>query len=993
MGTTIRRQPVNHSIPASPDYKFLNITNFGGMSVSSNPFVVSSNTASDCLNVYVDEDNALSTRPRLHKKYDLLSLLSASKTFKLIGVYDLHDGYLLHGSDNGNYYMYKFEESDEGLHAPKQITGDVPKNRCVIFEQNDTVYILDGDKYKDIKNDVISDIEGYIPTTTIGRYKPAKTEDTVSGVVSVTYDKSGNPFESYNLLADKYKETYFWDGDWDINDVKLSPEDVIENGYLTHDTKRLKDAPDWVKQDVRFLQFLTDASATSEDRNYYLARSTNGWIGLSDHVFLIVATDKEMSLKMDEAVILPFRTDYFLDEYTVKGSSDGSTFIVVPNENATNPDGIAYVYTRGSITSSAFTEHTINLTGESSEVTNIHALGVDVSTNGKIILVKSDVSLATNHNGASVLIYDADADEYNCYLMEAFTANSTMDAGGSVAVGVIQDEVPTLKTNAIRRYVLTESFLDKYKDLTLPIDIETETVGELVSLQLSPSGTSLIVGAMIRNLDGTEIKGNKLWYYPTLASEPVEIEFTTNRDWMDAIFLFDPSETIVYWKSPLRDNGGLINLTSKKVIRDIPLDALSMLNPYVLTNGIGAVEPDSLSIHTDSLLLDSTEPLLVVTRNINTLEKENKDLIDKRRALLHGARLCKRFDNNTWFASGNHTFHTQYNDPTYIPLISYNDLGEDYEDITGLSIVNDDILAAYKRNRIYIITPTTIADQYTYVYTETKNVVGNDVIGAPILTILTEMPIQVSYDGIYALNQLENVQSSDRITTLISENINPRWLTESKSDIDESQTLNRLYWTYFILPHKKTSSDDKNHTRVYLLDNRTQSWFYWELPILNLDSMVKYNKTHFVDVKGVVYTLETSDLLNEYNPDVTEYYDKVGDEKVIIPWHWYSQILSLNTINYSKKLIDTTFILTDTDTTDEYALDYSFIAYRKSVSATNATTISNKINYVQSTTKRTMIPRFNFVQLRLNNTEDDLDNNKLRLVGLGLKYVLLEGLY
>ena len=66
MGTTIRREPVTTSIPAAPDYRFLNITNFGGIEKSSNPFVVSSNTASDCLNVYVDEDNALSTRPRLN---------------------------------------------------------------------------------------------------------------------------------------------------------------------------------------------------------------------------------------------------------------------------------------------------------------------------------------------------------------------------------------------------------------------------------------------------------------------------------------------------------------------------------------------------------------------------------------------------------------------------------------------------------------------------------------------------------------------------------------------------------------------------------------------------------------------------------------------------------------------------------------------------------------------------------------------------------------
>ena len=63
-----------------------------------------------------------------------------------------------------------------------------------------------------------------------------------------------------------------------------------------------------------------------------------------------------------------------------------------------------------------------------------------------------------------------------------------------------------------------------------------------------------------------------------------------------------------------------------------------------------------------------------------------------------------------------------------------------------------------------------------------------------------------------------------------------------------------------------------------------------------------------------------------------------------------------------------------------------------SSSKSNETTISNRLNYVQSTTKKTLIPRFNFLQLEISNVEDDLNNNKLRLLGLGLKYVLLEGL-
>ena len=84
MGTTVRRQPVNFDIPKSPDYKFLNITNFRGLDVSSNPFELASNTASDCLNVYVDETNTLTTRPRLDKKMD------APLNGRHIATYNIH---------------------------------------------------------------------------------------------------------------------------------------------------------------------------------------------------------------------------------------------------------------------------------------------------------------------------------------------------------------------------------------------------------------------------------------------------------------------------------------------------------------------------------------------------------------------------------------------------------------------------------------------------------------------------------------------------------------------------------------------------------------------------------------------------------------------------------------------------------------------------------------------------------------------------------------
>ena len=109
-------------------------------------------------------------------------------------------------------------------------------------------------------------------------------------------------------------------------------------------------------------------------------------------------------------------------------------------------------------------------------------------------------------------------------------------------------------------------------------------------------------------------------------------------------------------------------------------------------------------------------------------------------------------------------------------------------------------------------------------------------------------------------------------------------------DIENIKTLNRLYWTYVIIPRQ-----DKNNTWIYLLDNRTNSWYYWELPIVTVNAFAKDNRAEFVDTDGNIYYLTTTDIKNKaFESDlVTDYYDA---GKQLIPWHWQSQILPLGTI-------------------------------------------------------------------------------------------------
>lgn len=955
MGTTIRRQPISFPIPASPDYKFLNITDFGGLNISSNPFVVSSNTASDCLNVYVDEDNALSTRPRLQLKYDLMSLAGLDDRYELIDIYNLHNGYLLHVKKGSTGYMYRFEESNGVLMSPVAITGETkPIKKCKIFEQNDLIFLLDGDSYKYISTrNSISDVTGFIPTAIVGS----------------TNKTSGKKFESLNLLSDKYNETFFWDGTWNPEDVKRDAADIIKNEYVELNQTSV------TNNNYYPIKIYKDDTVIDSNYLSLLLKNINDTSQLFNLPIELNSNDSA-----DYGISLGKPADGPTNPYDITGnvSDDGKVLVYYylggrEGVTDTTKHGL-YVYRKDSNTWSYLFDSTQSETGDLCYSHGQDKRRVFVNSTGSVIIACTETNIIKAiYNGTTYDITKiALPDNSQCLDTQA-------SEDGSVIVCLLDTSSSGVSSlGADTLFVVKGSNTSTLKG----------TEKQYASYAVSKDGNHFI-------LTESDSQSAKL-YNTFLMNDDYEILTNLGTNPSQAIFAFSDDNARLYFSSKWKS--GWINVATKTVI-PVEFDSgksnqtawfTTYQDKYLLLPYTD--DYDTYYYKKLKLNLENPEPLITVTRTLQSTDEDYKTH-GKVKNTFKKSQLIERFDNNMWFASNNYTFHTLYNDPTYIPLTSYNDLGENFEEITGLSIVNDNVLAAYKRNRIYIITPVVVGNEETYAYTETKNVVGNDVPDAPILTILTEMPTIVSYDGIFALNQLENVQSSDRITTLISENINPRWLKESSEDIDNCKTLNRLYWTYYILPHKRTGDENKDYTKIYLLDNRTQQWYYWELPIYVINAMVKDNKTHFIHENGTVFTLEITDLIHEYNPDVTEYYDKVDDEKLIIPWHWISQILSLSTINYSKKLVDTTFILTDTDTQDEYGLDYSFKAWRKSVSETNATTITNNIHYVQSTTKRTMIPRFNFIQLRLSNTEDDLDNNKLRLVGLGLKYVLLEGLY
>ena len=979
MGNTIRRQPITNSIPAAPDYQFLNVLNFEGLNMTDNPFTADVTTASDCLNVYVDEVGALTTRPRLELFYDLHNQHPGMT--RLLGVYPLSIGYLFHYIENGSYALDIAYDVDNALTFVNVDTyehGVNPKvDTLSVFEQNDKIYILSGEGYYFITYEIMDDtiiraeidvVDGYVPTARVGRNKLVynKDDDTT------TVDVEGAAYEPLNLLSDKYKETYFWDGTY--NPLGES----IENAYI--------DAMDFSTEDYYIIKHLNSKKANDTEINTFLVRDIRD--GASRDAFGVLKIVNGIESEYKRISSPPNNLVNFPENYTpiIDMTNDESKVIVMyrgMGSHVANTRDLGGVYV-GTKIGEHYEWQTIiedTDTAFSSDTTfSISAYSAVAIADNKNILFHNKTRVYygkyLEKDGSYKLLTYAIPDTINTRYGFKYSADLSV-------FGMLMSDNTNEGANIIDTFIVNDN-----TDALSPTEYKTNrSFG--AGIAFSHDGTKFV---MVED-DGTiklyaDYKGAKTkTILPFIENAVNNTCYNTELD-----FAFSSDDDKLYFWSVGESGSGYIYLPNNAVI-DLG-DALITPNPntrysnntkpmaskneiYLFSNSYGIYY-----VRRTRFKFDSIEPLLTITNTITSQDESYDDWTNKRDLFLK-AVLSTRFNNERWFASGNRLYYTSYNDPTYIGSYNYNDLGESDESITGFNLADDSTLIVYKDNRVHSVRYGEVGeDVHTYIYSDSPNTVGNNAIGGSIVSVLTEMPLQISYDGIYALRQLQNVESSGRISQLISDKINKKWLNEDKEIIKNCKTINRLYWTYFVL-------SEKNISKIYLLDNRTGSWYYWELPISILNVFVKNNTTYFSDIEGNLYTLQTSDIINKYNPNKTEYYD-YGEK--LIEWYWKSQILPMKTINYSKKLISTTFIMSDTDENDQYGLNYKFKAFRKTASQTQETTLSNNINYIVSTTKRTLVPRYNFMQIELSNIEDDVNNNKLRLIGLAFKYVLLEGM-
>lgn len=953
MGNTIRRQPVNFNIPNSPNYKFLNITDFKGLSITDNPFIGDPNTASDLLNVYVDEQNALTTRPRLQKKFDLKESAIIPEEATIISMTHIDNKYLVQYKYEDEVCIFWLIPTEDGYEYQRieinksDKCSPIGESKIQIAKYKNYYVFVDGISYKIIdENNVVCNAseKAYVPTSKINK-------------IYGDFSSQGTDFESLNFLTDNHKESFRMSDDIEspvqINLTELLGAPSVSLIGTNYDKQEIE-APQSLA-DFDKLLFLHSANgspqsvAASEDLAVQ-AYVMNGCLFVST----LYGETYYPSATFSQNVV------------GVGVSADGTILYVLEKTSfgITLTKSNDYGETRGD---------SINLP-ESSQIQNG--------------LYKCEISVGSHPDTLQTTFIG---------IMSTFGAWYSNDNGATfklVPDYVITSQNATNETQVLCRaynkqavfYAKTpgkQIFLTRTPDngsnwynIATDVNLTDEDRADIKTIVVRRNGTAT---ALITSTNMIYLYSTEAHSYKRFLDETVDVSDTAsvlNEIWYGNGYLWFQTKNYVTTVYDVHVVAGIRKHDSFKTPFN---ETSSILYGYKNNRNLVSIFSTDGRCYNNYGYARDVDFLVVEKPNIITHTDPTE--VNKSKFLLEFNNFLWLGGNKNFIVHSAVTDEDKDNNPLYLPIKNKAYLGNDTNEVTGFNISSDYDMIAYTKNNLWLISRQEVLDGlYDYVYTETRSDNGHDCVGQTIITPLNEYPLQLNNKGFFVYQAIQNVLTSDKTSVLISNNINAKLLTTP--NLQDAFFINHLYWTLMFVP-------DNNKTRVFVLDDRDSTWYYWEFNE-KLVSVININdEIELTNEEGRHFTLETSDIINEFNPDVTEYYD---DGKKLIEWFWKSQVLHLGTMNYSKKLVDTTFIVADTDKSDEYGLNYAYTAYRKMLSETSPTTITSKLNYVQSTTKRTMIPRFNFLQLKISNVDNDYNNNKLRLIGLGLKYVLLEGL-
>lgn len=305
----------------------------------------------------------------------------------------------------------------------------------------------------------------------------------------------------------------------------------------------------------------------------------------------------------------------------------------------------------------------------------------------------------------------------------------------------------------------------------------------------------------------------------------------------------------------------------------------------------------------------------------------------------------------------------------------------------------------------------TLADQTSYYWLCTNAAKSK---GCDFVNGVTTLPVSnniavVTTDDISSVALRENVATDERIliplTLPIAANIR-QLLSKTESVVIAVYK----YLTIFFL--NKISKD--NYTPAVVFDNVSNSWWYWEFPFREIYSAKRTENSTQLSIAAndintcIIYELTEDEYTYGINSIIYSVYaDRLDASQTPaqIDWKWQSAVQLFGTVEKRKQLLFTTFIFDDymPDETSEQTINlgYYFNIYSKEYATSEPDSTTATVYRVSNSANRTMIARFNYLQLVLHNAEFLSGNNiengdftaltKPKICSISLKYRILRG--
>lgn len=981
--------PQLQALPSGQDSKLFNITSFGGINYAENPFAASPSTASEMKNLYVNDEGTLSTRPRLQFDHNF-----NNQNYKVVQVLDLQSSKYESIGEFNSTILY-ITETDNGYEAI--IEGKKPDGRYV--HKIDGV-LTKGQAYLGLNENNKADI---YYTSTTGLFKLNTTEESFNWVSVATEPKVRRIYNSTDSVLE-FSE---------INDENLLSNGYIDQAYFDPFTNYISPMfkHDWDISGNFYLDSEPVEIATSSYPLYYAAKKAEGSI-----IFICSTGNSNYYTFLKNDNITQFPLVYTQDPVTFFGQADKESYVSSARRTSFE------IYYKG---------NSIATVSSDGDYSGYCYLGVDFL----------DVNNDTLY--LSAILEHTDSESVKSYTFQIYKLSYKL-VNDELSTSIVKiKEIPIKNTSFLRndttdKHSLMNSLLiDERNNIYFYNSYDAELYN------ISSVGDDIIVSKLI-SLD-KNYHSKETMILDSLFDDEPDIHIVRNL--MDIrngiLYVYETLTDYIDRRDDLIKNLDIYNLsTNEKTTHSLTAKSIiptGYNNNSVLiakSNGevffAGQINSDSIKPLPINIKIEKLKPLAVTSTNNGiasfysyetnklikyTIRYKRSDSIEPNLEYIyeysdeekydHTHPYVTTFDDKLWFygGEGNIVRFTSDLTSSFLPKKNYDDIG-DGSPITGMLQIANDYLGVFKSDTAYMITEDSETEDLYYV-TNLKTKLGNVPQNQAIVTGLSNQSIVINDYGIYALGQSSNSVDTDTIFTSISEAINPKFVL--MKDKEKIKTHNHRFLTYFYLA--KTDSTD-----IWVYDNRNSAWYFWEFPI-SISTMVEVKEsTDNVDEKltkvftndGKVYDFTTALYEVEADDSIGEsgirtYRDFIGlddyDKPLFkrIDWYWKSQPLTLNTINYLKKLNEATFIFADRDRfqmdsaqniviatsqqQDNLQLFYKFRSYRKK-SRLFDSAYTNDIDYLYNAKVKPRIQKFDFVDLELSNKIVD-DNGNIKYTYTG----------